>query len=172
MSLEIKVQASKDYLRVDKYDNNRSSRISESIASKKILQRDAELIAELIANSITNNIHKGKRYDTGGPVAALKKSTRDRKGHSRVFLDTGKLFTDVIVKKYGRGFIVKLSDRKYPSKSKKPGASSKTKTVAEIGAYLQEGNANMKARPFFGINKKNLNTIVRKVLGTTRSLSR
>ena len=27
MSLEIKVQASKDYLRVDKYDNNRSSRL-------------------------------------------------------------------------------------------------------------------------------------------------
>jgi len=162
MSLEIKVQASKDYLRVDKYDNNRSSRLSESIASKKILQRDAELIAELIANSITNNIHKGKRYDTGGNVAPLKASTIKRKKSSRVFLDTGKLFTDVIVKKYGRGFVIKLSDRKYKG----------GKTVAEIGAYLQEGNENMKARPFFGINKKNLNTIVRKVLGNTRSLSR
>lgn len=166
MGLEISVQASKDFLRIDKWDTNRANRLGEFVMDKKILQRDSRLIAELIANSITENIHKGKRYDTGGSVAALKASTIARKKRmkranpSRVFLDSGKLFVDVIVKKIGRMFVIKLSDRKYKS-----GVS-----VAEVGEYLQLGNTNMKARPFFGINKKNLEIIVKKVFRNSRIL--
>ena len=61
-----------------------------------------------------------------------------------MFLDTGKLFTDVIVKKYSGGFVIKLSDRKYKG----------GKTVAEIGALAGEGNKDMKARPFSGLIKE------------------
>jgi len=38
--LEIKVQASKDYLRIDTYDEKKAARLGEAIAGKNILQRE------------------------------------------------------------------------------------------------------------------------------------
>lgn len=151
--LSIKVQASNDYLRIDKYSDGRGQRYAELIASNKILQRQTKEIADMIRSSIEENLIKGKRFDTGGKVAKLKPSTIKRKGHSRVFDDKGKLLRSVKVKKVGRGYVIYIGGDR-----------------AEIMKFLQEGNPKMAARPAFGINKTNLNKIVREVIGKTRQL--
>jgi len=145
--LQISVRASKDYLRVDKLNDNTVSRIAEKVYPDKILQRDVKAIAELVRADIENNLKKGLKY-TGGKVAPLKKSTIQRKGHSRVFLETGKLFNSIQVKKVGSAYVVGV----------KPDRS-------DIMKYLQEGEpGKMKARPAFGITKAKLNLFVNKVL--------
>ena len=145
--LRISLQASKDYLRIDKLDNNKISRISEKVYPEKILQRDVKAIADLVKNDIENNLKKGLKY-TGGKVAPLKKSTIARKGHSRVFLETGKLFNSIKVSKVGSAYVVGVKENR-----------------ADIMKYLQEGDpGRMKARPAFGITKTKLKTFVDKVL--------
>jgi len=150
--LRISIQASKDYLRVDKIDGNSISRISGGILPNKILQRDVKAIAELVRKDIENNLKKGIKY-TGGKVAPLKPATIKRKGHSRVFLETGKLFKSVETKKVGSAYVVGIK----PERS-------------EIMGYLQEGNEKMKARPAFGITKKKLNEFVTKVLKNSKTI--
>jgi hypothetical protein len=151
--LQIKVQASNDYLRIDKYTNGKGVRFTEQIASNKILQRQAKEIADLIRLSIEENLIKGKRFDTGGKVAKLKASTIKRKGHSRVFDDTGLLLRSVKVKKLGRGYLIFIGGKR-----------------AEIMKYLQEGSPKMAARPAFGINKTKLQQIIKDVIGKTKKL--
>ena len=145
--LRISLQASKDYLRVDKLDENKVSRIAEKVYPEKILQRDVKAIAELVKKDIENNLKKGIKY-TGGKVAPLKKSTIKRKGHSRVFLDKGLLFKSIEVKKVGGAFVVGVKEER-----------------SDIMKYLQDGDpGRMKARPAFGITKKKLGTFVDAVL--------
>jgi hypothetical protein len=144
--LQISVQASKDYLRIDKIDNNKISRIAEKVYPDKILQRDVKAIAELVRQDIENNLKKGIKY-TGGKVAPLRPATIKRKGHSRVFLETGKLFRSIQVKKVGSAYVVGVKEDR-----------------ADIMKYLQEGDSGrMKPRPAFGITKKKLNEFVTKV---------
>ncbi len=145
--LQISVQASKDYLRVDKLVDNTTSRIAEKVYPDKILQRDVKAIADLIKNDIENNLKKGIKY-TGGKVAPLRPATIKRKGHSRVFLETGKLFKSIQVKKVGSAYVVGVKEDR-----------------SDIMKYLQEGTpGKMKARPAFGITKAKLNQFVNKVL--------
>lgn len=151
--LSIKVEASNDYLRIDKYSDGRGQRYAELIASNKILQRQSKEIAEMIRLSIEENLIKGKRFDTGGKVAKLKPSTIKRKGHSRVFDDKGKLLRSVKVKKVGRGYLIYIGGDR-----------------AEIMKFLQEGNPKMAARPAFGINRTKLQQIIKDVIGKTRKL--
>lgn len=145
--LRISIQASKDYLRIDKINDNNISRIAEKVYPDKILQRDVKAIAELVKKDIENNLKKGIKY-TGGKVAPLKKSTIKRKGHSRVFLDKGLLFKAINVKKVGSAYVVGVSENR-----------------SDIMKYLQEGNPGvMKPRPAFGITKTKLSLFIDKVL--------
>ncbi len=163
--LQIKVQASNDYLRIDKYTDGKGLRYLENIASNKILQRQAKEIGELIRLSIEENLIKGKRFDTGGKVAKLKPSTIKKKGHSRVFDDTGKLLKSVKLKKLGRGYVIFIDGVRTVGKKKKHTISN-----AEIMKYLQEGSPKMAARPAFGINQSKLQKIIRSVIGKTKKL--
>lgn len=126
-----------------------------STAIKRIQNNIAKDYAELIQSSITANLKKGMKY-TGGAVAKLRPATIKRKGHSRVFLETGKLFKGVIVQKTAGGYVVKMSKARYKG----------GETVESVSGYLQEGNPNMKARPFFGLKKsdstKIYNTVIKK----------
>jgi phage gpG-like protein len=173
--LEIKVQASKDYLRIDTYDEKKAARLGEAIAGKNILQREVKMIADMIRESIIQNLRQGKRYDTRANVKELALRTRLRKGHGQPFFETGRLFKGVLLKKVGRGYVIYLSNKRYPKKPIEIGGhpgyrrgKSRQPTVADVGKYLQEGHSNLPARPFFGINKKNLKLIIKQVLGKTR----
>ena len=152
--LQIKLRSSGDFFRADNFASG-SSRLLEKIFPQKILQRQTKEVAEQVAESIRQNLYKGRKY-TGGKVAPLKRSTIKRKGHSRVFLDTGKLFNEVIVKKIGTSFVVQIKDDR-----------------SAIAEYLQEGvSGRMKARPFFGITRANLRKIIAEVFANRKLQSR
>ena len=54
------------------------------------------------------------------------------------------------MKKSGKNYIIFMSDKKYRKRSK---GQKGTPTIAEVAGYLQAGNPNMRARPFFGMTK-------------------
>lgn len=146
INLGISIKASSNYLRFDKVNNDAGKRISENILPQKILQRQVKAIAEDIKKDIDRNLRQGLKY-TGGKVAKLRPSTIKRKGHSRVFLETGKLFNAIQVKKVGTSYYVTVKPNRL-----------------EIASYLQNGYSPNKLvpRPFFGTTKKRITELVKK----------
>ena len=123
-----------------------SKNFEKRLGDKGLLKRDVVEIAGMIRDKIEANIRNAKTF-TGRPVAPLKPSTIKRKKHSRPLYETGKLASSVMVETKGSAAVVRLkADR------------------AEIGGYLQVGRSDMKARPFFGITKKDLSMFTKSVI--------
>lgn len=146
INLGISIKASNNYIRFDAVNNDAGKRISEHILPDKILQSQVKAIAEDIKKDIDRNLRQGLKY-TGGKVAKLRPVTIQRKGHSRVFLETGKLFNSVQVKKVGTSYYVTIKPNRL-----------------EIASYLQNGipENNLVPRPFFGVTKKRVTELTKK----------
>jgi len=155
MSLEIKISSSGKYLNVNSLGKNTNRQmIPKNLPEtnrkvQNVLVRMKKDLAEMIKADIENNIKRGVKY-TGGKVADLKKSTYERKGFRRPLFETGQLLKGVKMKKSGKNYIISMSDKKYRKRSK---GQKSTPTIAEVAGYLQAGNSNMRARPFFGMTK-------------------
>lgn len=100
-----------------------------------------EDLSDIIKTSIEQNLEEGKDY-MGRNVAPLAPATIKRKGHSRVFEDTGVLKSSVMKRITGDNFDVYIDSRRN-----------------EIANYLQLGTRRMPARPFFGISDDTLKQI-------------
>mgnify|MGYP003490617658 FL=1 len=155
MSLEIKISSTGKYLNVNSLGKNTNRQmIPKNLPEtnrkvQNVLVRMKKDLAEMIKADIENNIKRGVKY-TGGKVADLKKSTYERKGFRRPLFETGQLLKGVKMKKSGKNYIISMSDTKYRKRYK---GQKSTPTIAEVAGYLQSGNSNMRARPFFGMTK-------------------
>lgn len=149
IEIGVKITATQNLIKFDNIVGGKKTNVETVNTREVIKNKDAQLrkIADEIKKDINRNLRQGLRFDGRGKVAKLKKSTIKRKGHSRVFLEKGILFKSVIVKKEAKGYLITLKD-----------------TRAEIGKYLQEGNENMAARPFFGVTKKRVNELTKKYM--------
>lgn len=119
------------------------SEYTKSVYSDDNLNR---LSGELLRD-IENNLYSGLTF-YGSPVAPLKESTIKRKGHSRVFYDSGVLFQSVTRQPITSGYEVFIKDIR-----------------ARIGSYLQYGNDNMEDRPFFGTTPERAEDLINKYYG-------
>ncbi len=93
--------------------------------------------SESIRQLIESNYELGKTY-TGEPVAPLKESTIKRKGHDRLFFDSGELLGSILLGDIPSGYEVFVKEGR-----------------SKIAAYLQEddtrGSSRRVGRPAFGI---------------------
>jgi phage gpG-like protein len=137
--------------------------LQQKLSDKGLLKKDLNSIAFLIRDKIKKNISSGVRYDTGGRVVKLAKSTIDRKGSSVPLIDTGKMLSSVVVAKEDNKVIVRMKNVRYPklSTSKK---SKPRPTVSQVAKWVNEGTDNMPSRPFFGITKKDATMFTKLVL--------
>ena len=132
--------------------------LQQKLSDKGLLKKDLNSIAFLIRDKIKKNISSGVRYDTGGRVVKLAKSTIDRKGSSVPLIDTGKMLSSVVVAKEDNKVIVRMKNVRYPKQSKpRP-------TVSQVAKWVNEGTDNMPSRPFFGITKKDATMFTKLVL--------
>lgn len=92
-------------------------------------------IVTIVKEGVDRNLKNGLDFE-GNPVLPLAPSTIARKGHKRVFYDTGRLFRSVIMRMTGRdsGEVYISNDRR------------------QIAIWLTQGTSKMVARPFFGIS--------------------
>jgi hypothetical protein len=117
----------------------------------KLSPTQIERITEVFRISNYNNLVKGQSY-TGEPVAPLKQSTINKKGHSGVFFESGELFQSVrkqVV--FGEGQVYIAHTRR------------------NIASWLFEGRKGknpMKPRKFFGISNEALKAIDKILLET------
>lgn len=93
-------------------------------------------ISEMIKEGIEMHLYRGLDY-FGNTVAPLKSSTIKRKGHNKVFFDTGELYQSV----------ANRTEKEYAEVFLSAGRS-------EIAKYLQSGTSRMAARPFFGLSER------------------
>jgi len=179
--LQIKVEARKQYLRIDKFTGTSGDRIFNKQALNNFTQDQAKFIALKIKQHIEENLMQAKRFDTGQQVAKLAPATVKRKGFKRPFLETGKLFESISIKKVGKGYAVYVLKRraeiaaalhfggvrkvKYKKSYKAKGkAILETKNKGGRIKELKPGTITLPARPFFGVNKKNLTEIVKSAM--------
>lgn len=101
--------------------------------------------AGLIKEKIQRNILEGRRYD-GRKVAKLLPSTIKRKKSSRPLVHSLALYNSIAVKELAASYKIYVKPLKGLFGSKTP-----RDVVARI---LQNGSANMQARPFFGTTNK------------------
>lgn len=70
------------------------------LLEQELTVTDSQLnqIAKIVRDDVTQNLEKGLDY-FGNPVSSLAPSTIKRKGHSRVFFETGELFKSILYQK-------------------------------------------------------------------------
>ena len=131
----------------------------------EVSKAKVKLIAQDVKKKLERNLKQGMRFDGRGPVKPLKKSTIERKKAkgsaqpSRVFYDTGKLFTALKLADLARGYSVTFRNYTYPE----------TNThIMDVATYLNDGTDNMVARPFFGLTKSDFQKLVDKHIGKER----
>lgn len=137
-------------------EGQRIKRFQERVLGE-VKNSDVKKVAQAIQMQIDKNLKLGLKYDGSGKVAKLRPSTITRKKAkgraeaSRVFLDSGLLFTSLRLIPIGAGYSVTFKRLSYP-KSKK--------TVMEVATYLNTGTTKMVARPFFGITQNQFGKLV------------
>lgn len=112
--------------------------IGESIQDLRVRltlnESQLDKIAEAIQSRIQENLFRSKDY-MGRPVEPNRPLTVKKKGHGKVFFDTGELYRSILIRK--------------------PGNREREVLVAEkrsqIAYWLQYGTKKMVARTFFGI---------------------
>ena len=152
--LKLEVKSSNKYIKVSGNKIELNKTFAAKLSDKGLYKNDEKQIAKMVRDKISSNIIKGKRYDTGGNVAALKPSTIKRKGFSKPLQDTGKLALGVMVDTTGDHPIVRMKDQTYKGGAK----------LQMVAAANNNGTDKIPARPFFGINKKDATIIVNSVL--------
>lgn len=103
----------------------------------KVTDSQLNQIAKIIRDDITKNLEKGLDY-FGNPVHPLAPSTIARKGHSRVFYETGQLFKSILYQQLSNNvyevYVNNMRD--------------------QILTYLQQGSKsnNLPKREAFGVS--------------------
>lgn len=112
---------------------------------RNIVELDPQQLLEYgseIKKSIERNLFTSIDFN-GNPVEPLKPSTIKRKGHFKVFFDTGELYRSVRLGQILNGVEIFIADGR-----------------ALIASILQRGNSNMGARAFFGITPEKADVIL------------
>jgi hypothetical protein len=133
--IKLKFRFVADYKRINIYAEKQNKKLA--IVGKKA--------AGLIKEKIQRNILEGRRYD-GRKVAKLLPSTIKRKKSSRPLVHSLALYKSIAVKELAASYKIYVKPLKGLFGSKTP-----RDVVARI---LQNGSANMRARPFFGTTQK------------------
>lgn len=112
----------------------------------------SRLAAEMIQDRIKENILRGKRYD-GGSVARLAPSTiRRKRGNTSPLTDTFTLYNSIAVKELKATYKVYVKPLRGRFKSKTPRSL--------VARFLQFGTKFMIARPFWGITKNFISSVI------------
>lgn len=112
----------------------------------KLTDKELEQYGEAIREDILNNYITGKNIN-GGSVAPLAASTVARKGHSRVFWDSGQLISSLVNVKEGDSQEIYFL----------PGR-------AQIAFWLQTGTGRMPAREAFGVTERKADELLAQIL--------
>ncbi len=149
------------------------------VRSEKLLTDQTKFIALKIKEHIEDNLIQGKRFDTGGNVAPLSPVTVKHKGFKRPFLETGKLFKSIRIRKSGKGYEVYVLPQRaeiaarlqiggastikgHGTRKLKGFGRAETSLKGGIQKKLKGGaKIILPPRPFFGINKKNFSAILK-----------
>jgi len=164
--LNIKITSTGGLLEVDGKGVKLNKNIEKKLSDKGILKKDLLTIGRLVRDQIASNIARGLRFDTKNPVVALSPKTIRRKGFSKPLWETGRMVRSVIFESVGDGVVVRMSNAKYAKRRDKNGKVIKSKkpppTIAQVAEWNSKGTPGsgkhppIPARPFFGINKKDM----------------
>lgn len=111
-----------------------SDNVEKFITEKKTL---LDNVAKLIQQQIQYNLFHSLEY-TGGTVVPDSPATIKRKGHNKVFFETGELYRSVLMN------VVSADEREVFIGDSR----------AKIASWLNYGTNRMPARPFFGIGNE------------------
>ncbi len=132
------------------YDGNNLSWtqkiIDDIILYSKLTDSELQQYTEAIREAILRNYFSGNTF-TGGKVAALSPTTIKKKGHGKVFFDTGELYRSLVSQKVADGYEIFFSEGR-----------------SQIAYWLQTGTSRMPARPAFGIQPERADVILNSML--------
>ena len=168
VKLGIKVTAKGKYLTAESQLEGKikPTQKFKSKFDKAVLLKQTKNIAEGIKDIIRNNIVKARRYDGRAKLTRLSKSTIKRKGSARILIETAQLLNGIEVVKRSSSYIVKMSDKYYRvRKAKNKGKYGRKRIrISEVAQFLQSGTKRMPSRPFFGVQKKQMDGLINKFI--------
>lgn len=109
-------------------------------------ERDISEASHKVKESVERNLFTATDY-YGNAVEPLKESTIKRKGHSKVFFDSGELYRSVIEQPITDGNEIVIDENR-----------------SQIASWLHYGTEKMVARPFFGLAPERAESIILETL--------
>ena len=109
------------------------------------LSKELNLFGQIVRKDHVSRLEKGQGVD-GSKMEKLKQATINRKGASKILVDTGKMRNLVIEKATKKNQVVEI----YPGKK----ATRNGVSNQQIGYYHQTGAGHLPERKLFGISKK------------------
>ena len=110
------------------------------------LSKELNFVGQIIKKDHYQRLEKGKAVDGSG-MQQLQPATIKRKGNSKILVDSGKMRHLNIVKATSKKQVVQV----HPGRREKY-KNSKV-TMADVGAYHQEGRGTLPERIWFGISE-------------------
>lgn len=118
----------------------------------EISDKELELFTTGVKESIVDNLQHSRTF-TGEAVEPLKDSTVQRKGHHKVFFETGQLYRSIMSADIPEGKNIFVA----------PGR-------ARIASWLHFGTDKMVDRPFFGVIRERAEYLLMTILRASRRI--